>query len=78
MLPCQSLAHEARTGTVRINRIEGVTTLVRETGWVYIGGERVPRMVQDGFDALRRTMPSRNWLASVHLARIDSHQTPCD
>ena len=56
VLPYQSLAREARTGTLRIKRIEGVT-MVRETGWVYIRGTRVPRMVQDVFDALRRTMP---------------------
>ena len=56
VLPYQSLAREARTGTLRIKRIEGVT-MVRETGWVYIRGARVPRMVQDVFEALRRTMP---------------------
>jgi DNA-binding transcriptional LysR family regulator len=56
ILPYQSLAQEARTGTLRIKRIQGVT-LVRETGWVYIRGARVPRMVQDVFEALRRTMP---------------------
>ena len=56
ILPYQSLAREARSGTLRIKRIDGVT-MVRETGWVYVRGKRVPRMVQDVFDALRRTMP---------------------
>jgi len=56
VLPYQSLAREARSGTLRIKRIEGVS-MVRETGWVYVRGARVPRMVQDIFDALRRTMP---------------------
>lgn len=56
ILPYQSLAREARDGMLRIKRIEGVT-MVRETGWVYVRGTRVPRMVQDVFDALRRTMP---------------------
>lgn len=56
ILPYQSLAREARDGVLRIKRIEGVT-MVRETGWVYVRGARVPRMVQDVFDALRRTMP---------------------
>jgi DNA-binding transcriptional LysR family regulator len=56
ILPYQSLVREARSGTLRIRRIQGVT-LVRETGWVYVRGTRVPRMVQDVFDALRRTMP---------------------
>jgi DNA-binding transcriptional LysR family regulator len=55
VLPYQSLAREARSGTLRIKRIEGVT-MVRETGWVYVRGTRVPRMVQDVFEALRRTM----------------------
>jgi DNA-binding transcriptional LysR family regulator len=56
VLPYQSLAREARSGTLRIKRIQGVT-MVRETGWVYVRGTRVPRMVQDVFDALKRTMP---------------------
>lgn len=56
VLPYQSLAAEARSGTLRIKRIQGVT-MVRETGWVYVRGARVPRMVQDVFEALRRTMP---------------------
>ena len=56
VLPYQSLAREARDRTLRIKRIEGVT-MVRETGWVYVRGTRVPRMVQDVFEALRRTMP---------------------
>ncbi len=52
VLPYQSLAREARSGTLRIKRIQGVT-MVRETGWVYVRGTRVPRMVQDVFDALK-------------------------
>ena len=56
VLPYQSLAREARSGTLRIKRIQDVT-MVRETGWVYVRGTRVPRMVQDVFDALKRTMP---------------------
>ena len=56
VLPYQSLAREARDRTLRVKRIEGVT-MVRETGWVYVRGTRVPRMVQDVFEALRRTMP---------------------
>ena len=41
---------------LRVKRIDGIT-LVRETGWVYIRGARVPRVVQQMFEALRRTMP---------------------
>lgn len=56
ILPYQALAREARSGMLRVKRIEGIT-LVRETGWVYIRGARVPRVVQQMFEALRRTMP---------------------
>jgi DNA-binding transcriptional LysR family regulator len=56
ILPYQALAREARTGRLRIRRIEGIT-LVRETGWVYVRGTRVPRIVQHAFDALRRILP---------------------
>jgi DNA-binding transcriptional LysR family regulator len=56
ILPYQALAREARSGMLRVKRIEGVT-LVRETGWVYVRGARIPRVVQQMFEALRRTMP---------------------
>jgi DNA-binding transcriptional LysR family regulator len=56
ILPYQALAQEARAGTLRVRRIEGVT-MVRETGWVYVRGPRVPRVVQHMFEALKRTMP---------------------
>jgi len=56
ILPYQALAREARSGTLRIKRIEGVT-MVRETGWVYIKGSRTPRVVLQMFDALKRTRP---------------------
>jgi len=56
ILPYQALAREVRSGTLRCKRITGVT-MVRETGWVYVRGARVPRMVQHMFDALRRTTP---------------------
>jgi DNA-binding transcriptional LysR family regulator len=56
ILPYQALAREARVGRLRVRRIAGVT-LVRETGWVYVRGARVPRIVQHAFDALRHVMP---------------------
>ena len=52
----KALAREARSGTLRVRRIDGVT-MVRETGWVYVRGARVPRVVQHMFDALRQTVP---------------------
>lgn len=56
ILPYQALTREARAGALRIKRIEGVT-LVRETGWVYVRGARIPRVVQHMFDALKSTLP---------------------
>lgn len=56
ILPYQALAREVRSGTLRCKRVAGVT-MVRETGWVYVRGTRVPRIVQHMFDALRRTTP---------------------
>ena len=56
ILPYQALVREVRSGTLRCKRISGVT-MVRETGWVYVRGARVSRMVQHMFDALRRTTP---------------------
>ena len=57
ILPYQALAREARDGSLRVRRIAGVT-MVRETGWVYVRGRRVPRVVQHMFDALKRTIPN--------------------
>jgi DNA-binding transcriptional LysR family regulator len=56
VVPYQALAREARSGTLRVRRIDGVT-MVRETGWVYVRGTRLPRIVQRLFDALRQTVP---------------------
>ena len=56
ILPYQALAREVRSGSLRCRRITGVS-MVRETGWVYVRGARVPRMVQHMFEALRRTTP---------------------
>jgi DNA-binding transcriptional LysR family regulator len=56
ILPYQALAREVRSGALRCRRITGVS-MVRETGWVYVRGARVPRMVQHMFEALRRTTP---------------------
>jgi DNA-binding transcriptional LysR family regulator len=56
ILPYQSLAREVRDRRLRVKRVEGVS-MVRETGWVYVRGARVPRIVQAMFEALKRTMP---------------------
>jgi DNA-binding transcriptional LysR family regulator len=54
--PYQSVVREVRAGALRCTRVAGVT-MVRETGWVYVRGHRVPRVAQQMFDALERTLP---------------------
>jgi DNA-binding transcriptional LysR family regulator len=56
IIPYQAIAREVRAGQLRCARIDGVT-LVRETGWVYMRAARVPRLVQEMFLALKRTLP---------------------
>ena len=56
IVPYQALVKEARSGALRVRRVDGVT-MVRETGWVYVRGARVPRIVQHMFEALRQTVP---------------------
>lgn len=56
IVPFQSVAQEARNGTVSVARIRG-PQLVRETGWVYRTGERVPRVVQEMMATLTRILP---------------------
>jgi DNA-binding transcriptional LysR family regulator len=56
IVPYQAVVREVRAGQLRCTRIHGVS-LVRETGWVYVRSQRVPRLVQQMFDALERTLP---------------------
>jgi DNA-binding transcriptional LysR family regulator len=56
IVPFQSVAREIRRGTLRVARIDG-QTLVRETGWVHLRSDRVPRMVREMMDMLTRIMP---------------------
>ena len=56
IVPFQSVAHETRSGTLSVARIRG-QQLVRETGWVYRTGERVPRVVQEMMATLTRIAP---------------------
>ena len=65
ILPYLAIAREVRAGQFFCARVEG-QKLVRETGWVYAGGSRVPRPVQEllkAFDAIRtrlRVVPPRS------------------
>ena len=56
IIPYQAVTREVHAGRLRCIRIDGVS-LVRETGWVYLRTARVPRAVQQMFEALQRTMP---------------------
>jgi DNA-binding transcriptional LysR family regulator len=56
VIPYQAVAREVRAGHLHCARLDGVS-IVRETGWVYVRGARVPRLVQEMFEALERTLP---------------------
>ena len=56
ILPFQSVARETRGGSLSVSRIDG-HTLVRETGWVHLRSDRVPRMVREMMDTLTRILP---------------------
>jgi DNA-binding transcriptional LysR family regulator len=56
IVPFQSIAREIRGGSLRVARIAG-QTLVRETGWVHLRSDRVPRMVREMMDTLTRILP---------------------
>ena len=56
IVPYQAIMREVRSRQLACARFDGVT-LVRETGWVYVKAPRVPRLVQQMFDALERTLP---------------------
>ena len=56
IIPYQAVTREVQAGRLRCVRIERVS-LVRETGWVYLRTARVPRAVQQMFEALQRTLP---------------------
>jgi DNA-binding transcriptional LysR family regulator len=56
IVPFRSVDQETRGGTLRVARIRG-QQLVRETGWVYRSGERVPRVVREMMRTLERIAP---------------------
>jgi DNA-binding transcriptional LysR family regulator len=56
IVPFQSVAREARGGSLSVARIQG-ENMVRETGWVHLRSERTPRMVREMMDTLTRIMP---------------------
>jgi DNA-binding transcriptional LysR family regulator len=56
IVPFQSVERETRGGLLKVARIRA-QQLVRETGWVYRSGERVPRVVQEMMATLTRIAP---------------------
>jgi DNA-binding transcriptional LysR family regulator len=56
IVPFQSVERESRGGTLTVARIRS-QQLVRETGWVYRAGERVPRVVQEMMATFNRIAP---------------------
>jgi DNA-binding transcriptional LysR family regulator len=56
IIPYQAVTREVHAGRLRCVRIDSVS-LVRETGWVHLKTTRVPRAVQQMFEALQRTLP---------------------
>ena len=56
IIPYQAVAREVRAGRLFCARIAG-QQLVRETGWVYLRLERVPRAVQEMMRTLERVRP---------------------
>ena len=56
IVPFQSVERETRGGSLKVARIRA-QQLVRETGWVYRSGEKVPRVVQEMMATLTRIAP---------------------
>ena len=56
IIPYQAVAREVRSGQLFCTRIAG-QQLVRETGWVHLRLDRVPRAVQEMMRTLERVRP---------------------
>lgn len=69
IVPYQSVAREIRGGSLCVARIQG-QTLVRETGWVHLRSDRVPRMVREMMDTLTRILPRLRLAPSAGTKRV--------
>jgi DNA-binding transcriptional LysR family regulator len=56
IVPYQAIAREVHAGALNYARIAGAP-IVRETGWVYLRTERVPRMTQEMMNTLAESLP---------------------
>lgn len=74
IIPYQAVAREVRSGHLHCARIDGVR-LVRETGWVFLRAPRVPRIVEELFGALERTLPHLK-LSAPKRGRRPAGRTP--
>jgi len=68
IIPYQAVTREVQGGRLRCMRIERVS-LVRETGWVYLRTARVPRAVQQLFEALTSTIPRLKLAPPARISR---------
>ena len=65
----QSVAREVASGQFFCARITG-HTLIRETGWVYVRANRVPRAVQEVLASFERVKPRLRVIAPPGRDRI--------
>jgi DNA-binding transcriptional LysR family regulator len=74
IVPYQAIAREVRAGQFFCARIDG-HELVRETGWVYAGANRVPRVIHElltAFDSIKsRLQLAPRGRASARVRRED-------
>jgi DNA-binding transcriptional LysR family regulator len=68
IVPFQSVEQETLGGSLHAVRIKG-QQLVRETGWVYRSGERVPRVVQEMMATLTRLLAEPQLTAPAGFRR---------
>jgi DNA-binding transcriptional LysR family regulator len=64
MISQQAVEREVREGQLACCRIGG-HTLVRETGWVYLKANRIPRKVDEMIRTLEKTLPKTPAMAAV-------------
>jgi DNA-binding transcriptional LysR family regulator len=71
IIPYQAVAREVRAGYLSCARIVG-QQLVRETGWVHLRSNRVPRAVQEMMQTLERVRPQLKLSPGVPQRRQNS------
>jgi LysR family transcriptional regulator, transcriptional activator of the cysJI operon len=59
----QAIEREVKAGTLVAHHVHG-RTLVRETGWVYLKANRVPRKISEMTRVLDELLPKMGWASS--------------